>query len=52
MVLLRHSISTETARHMLPSGLGLSPIGRNMIKLASRIDYIIVKCRPIGVYGI
>ena len=30
----------------------MSPIGRNMIGLASRFGSIIVKCRPIGVYGI
>ena len=40
-----------TARRTLPSGPGLSPISKNMIRLASRFGYIIVKCRPISVYG-
>ena len=43
--------STAAARRTLPRGPGLSPIGRNMIGLASRFGYIIVKCRLIGVYG-
>ena len=48
MAVLRHSVCIETAWQTLP---GLSLIGKNMIGLASRFGYIIVKCRPIGVYG-
>ena len=44
MDVLRHSICTESARRMLLGGPGLLPIGRNMIGLASRFGYIIVKC--------
>ena len=41
MDVLWHSACTETARRTLPRGPGLSPISKNMIRLASRFGYII-----------
>ena len=36
----------------LPRGPGLSPISRDVIGLVSCFGSIIIKCRPISVYGI
>ena len=42
--MIRHSVCTEAAWRTLHRGPGLSPIGMNMIGLASRFGSIIVKC--------
>ena len=52
MDVLRYSVCTETARRTLSIGPGLSPIGKNMIGLASCFGSLIAKCRPIDVYKI
>ena len=47
-----HPFKQRCRRCTLPRGLGLLPIRKDVIGLVSRFGSIIVKCPPIGVYGI
>ena len=47
-----HTFKQCFRRCTLSRGPCLSPISRDGIELVSRFGSIVVKCQPIGVYGI